>query len=143
MCRNYKEAGAREDIPQHVHLSNHPGYNLMEQQDFVQKYGDYVLRVLLMVKYGYFHGECEIPPLSTFNILWNCDPEVFGVDIETLIDLCPNAAIKPYLVVQDGGNVESNLNRFIGPEGHVYWMCQAHAQQYLDHEILERLQEFV
>lgn len=81
LCHNYKEAGVREDMPQHVYLSNHPGYNLTEPQEFVQKYGDYVLRVLLMLKYGYSHGECEIPPLSTFNILWNCDMDIFDVQL--------------------------------------------------------------
>lgn len=65
------------------------------------------------------------------------------MEIKPWLTYAQSAVIKPYLDVQDGDNAESDLNRFIGPEGHVYWMCQAHVQQYLSHGILERLKEIV
>ncbi|KAF9332221.1 hypothetical protein BG006_004909 [Podila minutissima] len=61
---------AQSGIPQHVHFSNHPGYNLLRPEEFFEKYGDYVLRVLRMVKLGYFNNVCDIPSIHTLSILW-------------------------------------------------------------------------
>ncbi|KAG0014069.1 hypothetical protein BGZ82_001911, partial [Podila clonocystis] len=65
-------------MPQHVHLSNHPGYGLKRPQEFLLSLGDYVLRILLMIKRGYSNNLYEIPPLDTCNILWHSGPNVFG-----------------------------------------------------------------
>ncbi|KAG0088720.1 hypothetical protein BGZ93_010267, partial [Podila epicladia] len=78
MCENKKqECEAPEDMPQHIHLSNHPGYNLQRPQEFFQIYGDYVLRMLQMVEYGY--SDCHVvPPLNSFKILRDHDPVIAG-----------------------------------------------------------------
>jgi len=62
--------------PQHAHLSNHQGYDLNRPLEFIEAYGDYVLRVLDMVKRGYSDDRYEVPPLETFKILWGCDLEL-------------------------------------------------------------------
>ncbi|KAF9369727.1 hypothetical protein CPC16_004226 [Podila verticillata] len=74
LCDNWKHNGAAGDLPQHVHLSNHPGYSLKYPEEFFQEFGDYVLRVLQMIKSGYTNHLYEIPPLDTTKILWSCDP---------------------------------------------------------------------
>jgi hypothetical protein len=35
-----------------VHLTNHPGYELVNQDEFIDKYGSYLLTMMYMVKYG-------------------------------------------------------------------------------------------
>lgn len=161
-------SSALEDVPQHVHLSNHPGHNLKRPQEFFQIYGDYVLRVLQMIKRGYTSNEYDVPSLDNFKILWNCDPNLIGShvskdNIRSLVakaiaylqELSPpkwtsvlglsrsqSAIINAYLDVQDGDSEESNLYRYIDSDQIVFWKCQAHAHQYLNLDSLERLQEF-
>lgn len=36
LCDNRVEYGRKDDVPQHVHLSNHPGYAIKRQQEFFQ-----------------------------------------------------------------------------------------------------------
>ncbi|KFH74056.1 hypothetical protein MVEG_01269 [Podila verticillata NRRL 6337] len=158
----------RKDLPQHVHLANHPGYSLKRPQEFFQLYGDYALRALQMVKHGYV-TRGEIPPLDTLEILWNCDPTIFGgnltkdtigaaVDkaIAYLQDLFPpkwtkyvglsrhqSTAIKGYLTVQDGESLEGGLHRFLSGDQSVEWACQSHAHQNLNPASLKELQDFV
>ncbi|KAF8995673.1 hypothetical protein BGZ52_011716, partial [Haplosporangium bisporale] len=121
-----------------------------------------------MVKHGYF-ARGEVPPLDTLEILWNCDPTVFGsnltkdtigaaVDkaIAYLQDLFPpkwtkhvglnrhqSSAIKGYLNVQAGENLEGGLHRFLSGDQSVEWACQLHAHQYLNPASLKELQDFV
>ncbi|KFH63801.1 hypothetical protein MVEG_10494 [Podila verticillata NRRL 6337] len=168
LCDNWNENGAHKDIPQHVHLSNHPGYSLKRPEEFFRNYGDYILRVLQMIKQGYSDDYYDIPPLETLKILWNCDPNIIGshlaMDIESLVDraisyfleLSPSKwrkelglsqskcrLVKTYLDVQDGDDAEGSLCRLIDHRKDVYWKCQAHAKPELRSESLEHLKEFV
>ncbi|KFH63798.1 hypothetical protein MVEG_10491 [Podila verticillata NRRL 6337] len=168
MCDNLNLKTAQEDLPQHVHLSNHPGYRLKQPEEFFQKYGDYILRMLQMVKHGYTENGYDIPSLDTLKILWNCDSNIIGsrlaMDIEPLVDRAisylqelslrkwnrrlglnrdQSAAIKTYLDVQDGDSAKTNLCRCISKERCIYWKCEAHAHQSLSCQSLEHLKEFV
>ncbi|KAG0038012.1 hypothetical protein BGZ82_001301, partial [Podila clonocystis] len=167
MCDNWRQHGALEDMPQHVHLSNHPGYVLKRQQEFFQAYGDYILRMLLMIKSGHVNSNYEIPPLDTCKVLWGCDPDTIGSHInkDTIgllvekaiaylqrlsppkwaakldLDRDQSATIRSFLDVQD--NSEGNLYRYIDSTQRVFWICQAHERQYFDNESLEGLREVV
>ncbi|KAG0012210.1 hypothetical protein BGZ81_001712, partial [Podila clonocystis] len=170
LCDMKKQFQLRERTPPHVHISNHAGYSLIHPQLFFQEYGDYVLRVLRMVKIGFSNKFYEIPPLGSFKILWKCDTNVTGSqlskgNIGPLIDKAieyldamrfprwtktpdlthaSSAVIHAYLDVQDGNSALGNLHCYIDPLQKMTWVCQTHAQQhYLDQECLERLQEFV
>lgn len=167
LCDNWKHNGARDDMPQHVHISNHAGYNINQPLEFFQKYGDHALKLLKIFKHGYSSTSYEIPPLDTFKILENCDSSVMGGHltkntIGPLLDkaitylqvlslpkwktLGPNrsqiAAIKAHLDVQ-GGPAEGNLFRYIDPKQDVYWICHKHASQYMDQVSLDKLKNFV
>lgn len=137
MCDHWRYGDALEDIPQHVHLSNHPGYSIKRPQEFFQIYGDYALRVLQMVERGYSDNHFKISPLDTFKILWGHDPVITGSQISrdtigSLVDkaiaylqqLSPPklikepsltkkqaADIKTYLDAQEGVNTRGNLHR--------------------------------
>lgn len=168
LCDIRKMVSASKKWPQHVHLSNHPGYNLDQPLEFFQTYGDYALRMLQMIKHGYSDDLYEIPPLKTSEILWNCDPYVLGNHLTQdtipslvdkallyLIQLAPpksimepgltrnqSAAIKAYLDLQEGS--AEGLHRCINPSQDVFWMCQCHKQQSFGHgSQLALLENFV
>lgn len=169
LCDNWKPREVLGDLPQHVHLSDHPGYNVSRPQEFFQIYGDYVLRVLRMIKGGYSDNIYKIPPLNACNSLWNCDPNAFGnhlteqtigdlVDLtiaylkrlnlpewisDYAIDRFQSAAVKSHLDVQVGDTANGNLHRCVDPIHFTFWKCQEHAQQHLLSESLESLREFV
>ncbi|KAG0037151.1 hypothetical protein BGZ82_003065 [Podila clonocystis] len=166
---SWNHEGACADMPQHAHLSNHPGYNLNRPQQFFRVYGDYILRVLRLVKHGYPRGKHGLPALDTFKVLWSCDPGIAGnrltketlgplVDkaLAYLQELSPpkwekrfllthslSAAIKTHLDCPEGDQGESNLQRYIANNQRVYWMCPDHTHQFFDTQYLDELQAFV
>ncbi|KAI8350779.1 hypothetical protein B0O80DRAFT_126524 [Mortierella sp. GBAus27b] len=46
-----------------VHLANHPGYDVVNSNDFFDKYGSYLRAMLHMVKYGIRTSGLLVPPL--------------------------------------------------------------------------------
>lgn len=169
LCDNRKDDVTLKGMPQHVHLFNHPGYNLLRQQDFLEEYGDYALRVLQMFKDGCPIAIYEIPPMDSVKILWKCNPKIIGKHLteETfalLVDKAityiqdlslpkwtmhpgltrnQSAAIKDFLDVQKGENTEDNLHRYIDSDQRVSWKCQWHKQQHIHPKPLATLKEFV
>lgn len=161
--------GMPDPLPMHMHLSNHPGYNINKPHVFFQKYGDYVLRILRMVRNGYQHVGANVPPLHTFEILWDCDPAITGSQIsETAIEPLVDKAIayleqlslatwfprlelsqpesievEVYLDVQDGDNTQGNLHRYKTKSDSICWMCHDHASQLLNPRYLELLKQYV
>ncbi|KAF9363433.1 hypothetical protein BGX34_004143 [Mortierella sp. NVP85] len=49
--------------PHQVHLTNHPGYQLHNLNEFIDKYGSYLLAMMYMIKYGARVGGFVVPPL--------------------------------------------------------------------------------
>lgn len=169
MCDNRRRTSDQKESSQRLHLSNHPGYNLKRPQEFLNKYGDYILKVLIMVKRGYSNYQYEVPPLHTFKILWNCDPSIIGrhltkdnlgplVDktIAYLQNLSPppwkpkdglrldqSSTIGCYLDTNDDENTEGNLLRYVKGAQRVYWACQAHVHRTIDQVYLDELRAFV
>lgn len=168
LCEHWNQEGAREDLPQHVHLFNHPGYGLKRPVEFFQEYGDYILRVLRMIKRGYSVKECDIPPLETFKILWSYDPntssnyltkETIGPLVDKAIahfeEMSPprwkklgltrnqSGAINQFLDIQDGDEAGFCLHRYIHNSRYVSWRCGAHAHQFMNQETMEELGVFV
>lgn len=170
LCDVGKDESAVETIAQHMHLSDHPGYNLRRPREFFQLFGSYTLLMLKMARHG---ASCEtsiIPPLNTFGILWNLDPKVTGHHItkDTIGPLInksisylqrlrvPNCvdkdwlsmnstAIKDFLVIPNGGNPLGGLYRSTLPDNPIYrfWTCQKHGHQWFHSGTLEALVEFV
>ncbi|KAG0085829.1 hypothetical protein BGZ93_009325 [Podila epicladia] len=168
LCDTGIPYGALKGIPQYIHLANHPGYKLKKPQEFFAEFGDYILRVLQLIKHGYSSDVNEIRPLETSLILLGCDPDVIGhitndtigslVDkaIAYLQELSPpkwtidiglnrtqSAAIQSYLDLEDNDNAEGDLNRYIDPDQRSFWMCQPHICQFFPQGSLETLKEFV
>lgn len=123
-----------------------------------------------MVKNGYSNGSYEILPVSTFKMLWNCDPNIVGRNLtkDTIITLVDKAiaytqelsppesttnlaldrsrsvAMKTFLDILDGDNAEGKL--LLNTKSsfqYVSWKCLSHAHQHLNLESLQELNEFV
>lgn len=169
LCDNHDVYIDSQDTPSHIHLSDHPGYDLKRPQEFFQAYGDYVLHMLRLIKNGYSDENYDIPALYSFDVLWSHDFDgpgdrlskeniTFLVDkaIDYLQELSApkwlsalglnhgeSDAIKAFLEVVDGNDTEGNLHRFIRSDQRVFWVCQTHALQRIDPASLKQLQEFV
>ncbi|KAG0342059.1 hypothetical protein BG000_007097 [Podila horticola] len=168
LCDNNMDVLAKRGMPQHVHLSNHPGYILKQPQEFFTKYGDYVLRLLQLVRLGYSDNAYDIPAIDTFNILWkykthpgsNLSRDTIRPLVEKAIahieKILPpkwtmepgltrsqSAAIKDFLVVQRSDNAEGNLHHHIDSQQCVSWRCQKHKEQYFAQKPLEALRVHV
>ncbi|KAF8940825.1 hypothetical protein BGZ58_004514 [Dissophora ornata] len=56
--------GVSSNMPHHIHLVNHEGYDLESPAEFFRRYGSYVLNLLQMLKYGVSVGGFVVPALS-------------------------------------------------------------------------------
>ncbi|KAG0335101.1 hypothetical protein BG000_007783 [Podila horticola] len=143
--------------PQHIHLSNHPGYALNRPTEFFQKYGEYALTLLLVVRTGFsfdgtFKRSRKVPKLCTGEILDNCvgyeERHQFGKDnigslvkkaIDYLQTIVPtNKTPKVWLDARETRGIQSFLELEGGDNGmgslyrthgikSTVWMCQAHS----------------
>ncbi|KAF9123415.1 hypothetical protein BGW39_008983 [Mortierella sp. 14UC] len=52
-----------------IHLARHDGYDIDRPIEFFEKYGSYILTVLLMLKYGVTIAGVIVPPLSQLKIV--------------------------------------------------------------------------
>ncbi|KAG0026565.1 hypothetical protein BGZ81_006250 [Podila clonocystis] len=143
-------------------------YILKQPQEFFKKYGDYVLRLLQLVRLGYSDNAYDIPAIDTFNILWKYKTHAGGNinrnTIRSLIEKAiayiqkishprwimepgltrsQSAAIKDFLLVQHGDNAEGNLHRHIDSQQCVSWRCQRHKEQFFAQKLLEALKAHV
>ncbi|KAG0334299.1 hypothetical protein BG000_008433 [Podila horticola] len=169
LCNPTNRYHATDESLLHTHFSDHPGYHLKRPNAFIQNYGNYMLRVLLMIKHGYTGGRFEIPPQDTFKILWNRNPDVSGSHLtkETLGRLMDKtiahlqdqsslnrnkqlsltrvecAMVKTFLDVQEGDNAEGNMNRWISSDQYVYWGCQAHTLQHYQTQNMKGLRKVI
>ncbi|KFH63286.1 hypothetical protein MVEG_10696 [Podila verticillata NRRL 6337] len=158
----------QSSVHQHRHLSNHPGYNLDRPQEFFQAFGGLTLTMLKMVRQGVSKYQSKIPPLDTFAILWNLDPEItsnritkdtIGPLIDKSINYLQalpvskcekqyfwsmkNAAIMDFLVVPNGNNSLGGLFRSTISVNEQHWTCQQHGHQRLLPGTFEALVSFV
>ncbi|KAF9364644.1 hypothetical protein BGX34_000880 [Mortierella sp. NVP85] len=51
-----------------IHLAKHEGYDLDKPTEFFQKYGNYVLALMYMIKYGVMTAGFIVPPLANFKV---------------------------------------------------------------------------
>ncbi|KAF9536888.1 hypothetical protein EC957_009435 [Mortierella hygrophila] len=56
------------NIPHHIHIAKHEGYELQRPTEFFQKYGRYMLTLLEMIKHGSTIAGYFVPALSAVNV---------------------------------------------------------------------------
>ncbi|KAG0098263.1 hypothetical protein BGZ93_000635 [Podila epicladia] len=156
------------NVPQHMHLSNHPGYKLNRPQEFFQKFGSYTLLMLRMAKQGDNYTSSVIPPLDTFEILWSLDPGVTSnhltkdtigpliaksisyletlpvpkCGLEEWLEGWESTTIKDYLILE-GSDTLGGLYRSTAIDNSWYWTCKEHGEQSLTPGTLNSLEDFV
>lgn len=169
LCDNWMQYDDLRDVSHHVHLTDHRGYKIDRQQEFIREYGAYMLQVLQLVTFDYSNNSYVTRPMKTFNFLWrnpaNGNSYSFTknsirrrVDkaIAYLQEFCQcyhiatpeltrgkRAAIMSFLSIQNAENANGDLNRYAGFFQEVYWTCQAHKQSRCGSESLSLLKEFV
>ncbi|KAF8923343.1 hypothetical protein BGZ58_003065, partial [Dissophora ornata] len=60
--------GQNSNIPHHIHLARHEGYDLESPTEFFRRYGPYVLRLLQMLKYGVTVAGFVVPALVPLQV---------------------------------------------------------------------------
>jgi len=64
LCQCGAHTQAKDFIePHEIHLTEHHGYTLAKQDEFIRKYGWYILGMMYMVKYGAKTEGLVVPPL--------------------------------------------------------------------------------
>ncbi|KAG0251559.1 hypothetical protein BGZ95_006864, partial [Linnemannia exigua] len=56
------------NIPHHIHIAKHEGYDLQRPTEFFQKYGRHMLTLLEMIKHGSTVAGYFVPALSSVNV---------------------------------------------------------------------------
>ncbi|KAG0264022.1 hypothetical protein BGZ95_003681 [Linnemannia exigua] len=56
------------NIPHHIHIAKHEGYDLQRPAEFFRKYGRYMLTLLEMIKHGSTVAGYFVPALSPINV---------------------------------------------------------------------------
>ncbi|KAF9359961.1 hypothetical protein BGX34_008033 [Mortierella sp. NVP85] len=133
------------DKPHEVHLSNHHGYDLDNQDEFINKYGSYLLTMMYMVKHGAKTRGLTVSPLLGLNHA-NGENENIGqlvddtitylqeatgcIDRETTahqsLDATELANLKSYLKSSDGECFSGGLSQMKVQKGHYVWICSDH-----------------
>lgn len=153
-------------IPQPIHLTDHPGYDLGRPLEFFQQYGQYALTLLNMVKYGYSRGPYSVPPLDTFALLnfhgapvrHSLTRDNIGPLVDKAIAYISQLSLKKSLwKILLNPRETRHLGSFIHLKGndggfgglfrvvekvlssHVHWRCSAHAAEHSDNSRLEAI----
>ncbi|KAF9353439.1 hypothetical protein BGX34_011564 [Mortierella sp. NVP85] len=131
--------------PHEIHLANHPGYELYNQDEFISKYGSHLLTMMYMVKYGVKTRELVVPPLpghkhalregeNTGQLVDDTISHLKTATGYTASDTTPYqsldatelAELKSHLRVKDGEGFSGGLSQMKVSKGHYTWICRNH-----------------
>ncbi|KAG0332850.1 hypothetical protein BG004_001073, partial [Podila humilis] len=151
----------------HVHLSDHPGYDILRPQEFLKKYGEHALQVLRSIKYGHNYQESDgIPLLDSSRLTQGSNANHYLKDnivslVEKAMDYLDKISLKKtvmslnltlaeqtdlmtHLEVPLAADVRGNLVRHIDGYQSVRWICQSrHSESIVDKGLVSRLEDFV
>ncbi|KAF9352224.1 hypothetical protein BGX34_000121 [Mortierella sp. NVP85] len=131
-----------------VHLANHPGYDLNNQNQFISKYGPYLLTMMYMVKYGAKARGLVIPPLLGLNhaigegenicqlvnnTITHLEKAMGCIDVNAVTRQCLNATelteLKSHLRIKDGESFSGGLSQVEIQKAHYAWICKDHLRE--------------
>ncbi|KAF9939184.1 hypothetical protein BGZ67_009846 [Mortierella alpina] len=120
----------KPDVPAYIHLTDHEGYDIEFQDEFVEKFGSYMLDFLNMLKYGVMLDGMYIPPLedSTYLMLR------VNRSMEYLMNVTSSEhdgkdwlnSLSSYLKNASKDSCLGHLYRTVSEEGHTSWICFDH-----------------
>ncbi|KAG0345192.1 hypothetical protein BG004_003890 [Podila humilis] len=151
--------------PQHIHLSEHRGYDLARPGEFFQLFGQYALTILRMIKTGFSRSAYFVPDVKSSEVLRTCrgssschsvTPKNIGALVDqAIMHLCTLRMdplswrvfldpwqvrqIKSFLVIDEGEVSLANLHRTVydAPGMPVRWLCPSHAFEYASTRALD------
>ncbi|KAG0378738.1 hypothetical protein BGX24_002970 [Mortierella sp. AD032] len=130
-CGEYDGSPKEGKVPNHIHLTDHPGYDIQHKRQIMETYGTYMLDFLNLFKYGVSLDVMMMPPLDSSSKLLPLIHE----SMEYLLDV-PSAP-EPYnngwlrdvaycLQVNPRESCIGSLYRVVSQEGDTRWICQDH-----------------
>ncbi|KAF9345748.1 hypothetical protein BGX34_004510 [Mortierella sp. NVP85] len=149
-----------------IHLVDHPGYELVNQDDFIKKYGAYLLTMIYMVKYGIKAGGLIVLPLLGLKDATNiresqghlqsimknikCLVDATIAHLESAIGIIDSGTIiihqdldslelsqlQSHLKLKDGEGSIEDLWPVATPDGHYAWICRYHLLEYYNSALL-------
>ena len=133
------------DKQHEVHMAIHPGYDLINQDEFINKYGSYLLTMMYMVKYGARTRRLVVPPLFGLAHVIGEHENIGQLVDDTILRLKEatgyldgdsteqqglNATeltgLQSHLKVTDGGCFAGGLSQKLIQKGHYAWICSDH-----------------
>ncbi|KAF9363663.1 hypothetical protein BGX34_003596 [Mortierella sp. NVP85] len=147
LCECGAHTSARNsNQPHEVHLANHPGYGLNNQDEFIRKYGPYLLTMMYMIKYGAKTRGLVVPPLLGLKHSIGEDQDI-GQLVDNTIEHLKEAAgctdddttahqnldvtelgeLKSYLKISEG--FSGGLNQVQIQKEHYPWICSDHLRE--------------
>ncbi|KAG0238184.1 hypothetical protein BGX31_003357 [Mortierella sp. GBA43] len=102
------------DKPHEVHLANHPGYDINNQDDFINKYGSYRLTMMYMVKYGAKARGLVVHQLLGLNHVIGEGENIGSIDDTSAhqwLDATELAKLKSHLKVMDEDSFSGGLRQ--------------------------------
>ena len=133
--------------PHEVHLADHPGYDLNNQDRFISKYGRYLLTMMYMVKHGAKARGLVVPPLLGLNHATG-DEGIGQLVDDTIthlkeaagatgwattaqqgLDVTELTALKSYLKAKGGENFSGGLSQIKIQKAHYAWICVEHLRE--------------
>ncbi|KAF9360367.1 hypothetical protein BGX34_007808 [Mortierella sp. NVP85] len=133
------------DKPHDVHMANHPGYDLINQDEFINKYGSYLLTMMYMAKYGARTRKLAVPPLLGLTHVIGEHQNISQIVDDTIIrlkeatgyrdgdstghkslDATELTKLQSHLKVTDGECFTGGLSQRCIQKGHYAWICSDH-----------------
>ncbi|KAF9082219.1 hypothetical protein BGX23_012699 [Mortierella sp. AD031] len=134
-CGDYTDGVPRKGkAPNHIHLTDHPGYDIKHKREFLETYGSYMLDFLNLFKYGVTLDWMTIPPLDPSSELLARVHE----SMECLMNVTSaepdyNGFLRNVGYCLQGHNPREacigSLYRLVSMEGDTRWICQDHYKQ--------------
>ncbi|KAF9352225.1 hypothetical protein BGX34_000122 [Mortierella sp. NVP85] len=132
--------------PHEIHLADHPGYDLNNQDQFINKYSSYLLSMMYMVKYGAKAEGLVVPPLlgldnaiesigrlvdDTITHLKEATGPTGGVTTaHQSLDATELTALKSHLKNKDSEGLTGGLNQMNVQHAYYYpWICSHHLRE--------------
>jgi len=131
--------------PHEVHLASHPGYDLINQDEFISKYGTYLLTMMYMVKYGAETRGLVVPLLLGLNraigegksigqlvddTITHLKEATRYIDGDTTVHPTELAELESHLKVKGGDSVSGGLSQMKIRKAHYLWICCEHLREF-------------
>ncbi|KAG0307737.1 hypothetical protein BGZ98_009936 [Dissophora globulifera] len=114
LCECGAHTGYEDGSPHKIHLASHDGYDIVQQSEFIKKYGPYLLVTLQMVRLSLIAAEAAMPALQHFKAVEGLDKigEFLNITKKTIGGLLEESIS---FLESQSGNRRDRTNVHMGP----------------------------